>query len=61
LSQFAEEQFGEDRRSRRKQPDVKQVVRYWISRSVQLELLVIDANHHFVKQDLIRKFPRSGL
>jgi hypothetical protein len=61
VPQFAQENFRECRGSRRKQPDVKQVIRLRISSGVQPILLVVDSNHCFVERNLIRRFPRFGL
>jgi hypothetical protein len=61
LPQFTKEYFGECRGSRRKQADVKQFVRGWISGGVQPELLIVDPNHCFVERDLIRRSPRFWL
>jgi len=46
--QLAEENFGEGGGCRRKQPDVKQFVRLWISSGVQPELLVVDLNYRLI-------------
>ena len=61
FSQFAEEDFGQSGRGRRKEADMKQFVRRWIASGVQLELLVVDSNHCFVEGDLIRLSPGFGL
>jgi len=54
LSKFAQENFREGGRSRRKQPGVKQFVRFCIGGGVQPKLLVVDPNHCLVERDLIR-------
>jgi len=54
IAQFAKKDFGECGRGGRKQPDVKQIVRFGIASSVQPKLLVGNPNHCFVKRDLIR-------
>jgi hypothetical protein len=61
LPQFAEEEFGESGRGRRKEADVKQVVCLGISGGVQPVLLVVDPNHCFVEGDLIRRLTSVGL
>jgi hypothetical protein len=61
FSHFPQEYLGEGGGSRGKKSDVKQFVRLWISSDGQPELLIVDANHRFVKGNLVRRFPRSGL
>jgi hypothetical protein len=45
LPKFAQENFREGGRGRRKQPDMKQFVRLRIGGGVQSELLIVDSNH----------------
>jgi hypothetical protein len=54
LAEFTEKDLGECGRSRRKEADVKQIIRLWIASGVQPELLIVDPNHRFVEGDLIR-------
>jgi len=54
VPKFSAEHLGERGRSRRKQPDVKQIVRFRITSGVQPELLVVDPNHCLVEPNPIR-------
>ncbi len=61
FAEFTEEHLDERSRGGRKEPDVKQIVRLWVSSGVQPELLVVDPNHCFVERDLIRALASLGL
>jgi hypothetical protein len=60
-AEFFEEHPRGDGGSRRKQADVKQVIRLGIDRGEQPELFVIDPDHGFVDRDLIWSPAIGGL
>jgi hypothetical protein len=61
LTEFTKKQHGGLRRPRLKQPNVKELVRVGIDRSIQPVALSVDANHRFVNRNLIRIDVTVGL
>ncbi len=56
LSEFPQESFCQRGRSRRIQPHMKYIVRFWIDSTVQPIAMFVKLNHRFVKRNVIR-FP----
>ncbi len=54
LSEFPQEPFCQRGRSRRTQPHVEYIVRFWIGSSVQPIAMFVELNHRLVKRDVIR-------
>lgn len=61
LAEFVEKHPGGDGGSRRKESNVKQVIRVGIDGGEQPELLVVDPNHRLVDRDLIWRSSICGL
>ena len=61
LAEFTKKQHSELRRSRLKQPNVKELIRVGIDRRKQPVTLAVDANHRLVNRDLIRFDVTVGL
>jgi len=61
LPKFAQKDFGQRSRGRRKQPELKQVICLGIRGGIKLVLLVGDPIHCVVELDLSRRSVRFGL
>jgi hypothetical protein len=61
LAEFANEQRGELRRSRLKQPKARELIRIRIDRCKQPVTLAVDANRRLVNHNLIRFDVTIGL
>jgi len=54
LTKLLQKLLCQCRRCRGKQPNMQELVRFWIDSSVQPELLAIDLDHRLVKRNVIR-------
>ncbi|GGN24483.1 hypothetical protein GCM10009021_27870 [Halarchaeum nitratireducens] len=61
LTKLPQKLLRQCRRSRRKQPNMEEFVRFGIDGGVQPELLTIDSDHRLVERDVIRTRVAGGL